>query len=30
MTNELASPSASEAARIDLKSYNVAIPMGSL
>ena len=30
MTNELASPSANEAARIDLKSYNVTIPMGSL
>jgi len=30
MTNELASPSTSEAARIELKSYNVTIPMGSL
>jgi hypothetical protein len=30
MANELASPSAGEAARIDLKSYNVTIPMGSL
>jgi hypothetical protein len=30
MANELATPSASEAARIELKSYNVAIPMGSL
>jgi hypothetical protein len=30
MTNELASPSANEAARIELKSYNVTIPMGSL
>jgi hypothetical protein len=30
MTNELASASASEAARIELKSYNVSIPMGSL
>ena len=30
MANELATPSASEAARIELKSYNVTIPMGSL
>ncbi len=30
MANELASPGAGEAARIDLKSYNVTIPMGSL
>jgi hypothetical protein len=30
MANELALPSASEAARIELKSYNVTIPMGSL
>jgi hypothetical protein len=30
MANELAIPSASESARIELKSYNVTIPMGSL
>jgi hypothetical protein len=30
MANELALPSASESARIELKSYNVTIPMGSL
>jgi hypothetical protein len=30
MANELATPSATEAARIELKSYNVTIPMGSL
>ena len=30
MANELATPSASEAARIELQSYNVTIPMGSL
>jgi hypothetical protein len=30
MVNELATPSATEAARIELKSYNVTIPMGSL
>jgi hypothetical protein len=30
MANELATPSASESARIELKSYNVTIPMGSL
>ncbi len=30
MANELATPSAAEAARSELKSYNVTIPMGSL
>jgi hypothetical protein len=30
MANELLTPSAAESARIDLKSYNVTIPMGSL
>jgi hypothetical protein len=30
MANELATPSAGESARIELKSYNVTIPMGSL
>ncbi|HET8924609.1 MAG TPA: hypothetical protein VFN26_16620 [Candidatus Acidoferrum sp.] len=30
MANELATPSATEAARIELKSYSVTIPMGSL
>ena len=30
MPNELATPSATEAARIELNSYNVTIPMGSL
>src|SRR5271155_5215517 len=30
MTNETAAPSVSEAARIELKSYSVTIPMGSL
>lgn len=30
MANELSTPSATEAARIELKSYNVTIPMGSL
>ena len=30
MANELSTPNPTEAARIELKSYNVAIPMGSL
>src|SRR2546425_11067012 len=30
MANESSSPSAAEAARIELKSYDVTIPMGSL
>jgi hypothetical protein len=30
MANELLTPSAAQSARIDLKSYNVTIPMGSL
>ena len=30
MVNSILTPSATEAARIELKSYNTAIPMGSL